>query len=163
MTGQIIELYSDADVARLEGRVKRWTIGLWALAVGALAACIAMAAMAGTETAKRLELLSIAVSTGAGWIVIYGGVFVVAAGRRELRHIQMLRTEERVRQEGSPALTGQRVRIQKSITARRVELRDRGPVRQVMVCESKAKALEKAGASAVYTTHGYVAAYEVTP
>ena len=163
MTGKIVELYSDADLARLERRVRRWRVGLLVLAAAALIACIVLAATAKTGTAKQMELAAIVVSTLAGWIVIYGSMFIVTAGRRELAHAQMLREEERTRQEGKPALTGQRVRIQKSIVARRIELRGAGPVRTAMVSENRAKALEKAGATAVYTVHGYVAAYEVAP
>ena len=32
MTGKIVELYSDADLARLERRVRRWRVGLLVLA-----------------------------------------------------------------------------------------------------------------------------------
>ncbi len=159
MSENVIELYSDEDVARLRQKIKRWTVGLCILAGIALAVCIAMAAIAGTATADQLEFATIAVSTVAGWVVIYDAIFVVSAKRKELSHAEMLKSEQWERMKGRPVLTGRQVRIKKSIVAKQVELQGSG--QEVLVCETKAKILEKADAIAVYTAHGYVAAYEV--
>lgn len=160
MEGQIVELYSDGDLLRLRRRIRIWTGLLCAVAAAALAACIALAALTNTANALKTELAAELTSTLAGWFVIYCGVFVVAAARRELAHAQMLRAEERERAEGAVTVTKERLRIRKSVAVRRVELRREEQVQRFLVAESRADALAKADAGAVYTAHGYIAAYE---
>lgn len=163
MNEQIVELYGDSDMARLKRRIKGWTVGLCVLAVAALVACIAMAASVRTENATRLELTAVAVSTVAGWIVIYGAIFVVAATRRELTHAEMLHREPRERVVGAVTVTKERLIIRKSITVRRVEVCGADGTRRLLVCESRAKKLAAGDAAAVYAAYGYIAAYEVKP
>ena len=162
MSETVTELYTDADMERMRQKGKIWQRALCILAGAALAVCVGLALLAGTESALRMELAAVAVSTVAGWIVIYGVLFVVTPLRRELAHAAMLRTEERQRVEGEAAVTDERFTIRKSVAVRRVEVRREGeePVR-LLVCASRAGAL--AGASALYVCHGYVAAYEVRP
>ena len=163
MEPQIVELYDDAAITGLKRRIRRWRGALWALAALALAVCLWLIARTGTANAARMELAVICVSTAAGWIVIYCGIFVVTAARRELAHAGMLRREARETVRGGVAVTGERVVIRNSITARRVEVNTDGQVRRLLVCESRANALAAAGAAALYAAHGYVAAYEVGP
>ena len=163
MGPQIVELYDGAAMARLERRIKRWRGALLALAAGALAVCLWLIARTGTANAARMELAVVAVSTVAGWVVIYGGIFVVTASRRELAHANMLHQEARETVRGSVTVTNERVVIRQSITARWVEVSADGKVRRLLVCESRAAALAEAGAAALYTAHNYVAAYEVKP
>lgn len=159
--GQIIELYSETDMTRLRGRIKRWQTALWVFAACALAVCLRMIALTGTENAAQMEGAVIAVSTIAGWIVIYCSIFVVTAGRRELSHANMLRNEDRQIVRGSVAVTNERVSITRSITARRVEVSGDGEIRRLLVCENRADVLAAADTVVLYTAHGYVAAYEV--
>lgn len=163
MARQIIELYSEADMTRLRRRIKRWRAALWLFAAFALAVCLRLIVLTGTENAARMEGTVIAVSTVAGWVVIYCSVFVVTAGQRELSHANMLHSENRQIVWGSVAVTNERVSITRSITARRVEVSGDGETHRLLVCESRADELAAAGAVALYTAHGYVAAYEVTP
>ena len=160
---RIVELYSDEDRARLRAQIRRRRVTHAVIAVAALAACIAMIACTNTRNAGSMELAAILVSTVAGWIVIYGSVFVVWARRRELRHADMLHEGEREAVRGTVTVTDERIAIRRSITARRVEVRGDGEVQRLLVCESRADALAAADASAVYTVHGYAAAYEVSP
>ncbi len=163
MNKTVIELYSDADLARMKKHIRRWRTALLALAAGALAVCVGLVAAAGTLNAQRMELATIAVSTAAGWVVLYGILFVVTPVRRELAHAEMLRTEERERVEGAVALTDERFTIRKSVAVRRVEVRaDEETVHRLLVCASRAQALAGAETRVLYTCHGYVAAYEVT-
>lgn len=159
----IVELFDDADLARLRQRIRQRRAVNALIAGAALIACIVLIACTGTRNAARMELATVIISTVAGWIVIYGSVFAVMASKRELRHATMLREEEWEAVSGAVTVTDERVVIRKSITARRVEVRGEKDVRRVLVCESRADALAAAGASAVYTVHGYVAAYEVSP
>lgn len=161
MDAQIVELYTDADMERMDRRVRRWRIGLGALAAAALAVCVTLAATADTLTAQRMELAAVAVSTLAGWIVLYGAMFVVSPVRREMAHAAMLRREERQRFPGEIAVTGQRVAIRRSVVTRRVEVTGEEGVSRLLVSESQAAALAAARPIALYACHGYVAAYEV--
>ena len=163
MESRIVELYDDTAMTRLKRRIRRWRGSLWALAAGALAVCVWMIVHTGTANAARMELTVIGISTAAGWIVIYGGIFGVSAARRELAHANMLRREERQVVSGDITVTNERVIIRNSITARRVEVYTDGQTRRLLVCETRAEALGLAGAAVLYTAHGYVAAYEVRP
>ena len=156
----IVELYGEAELQRLRRKVRGWRIALCSLALAALAACVVMAALTNTANAARMELAAVAVNVAAGWIVIYCGIFVAAAGRHELEHAEMLGKVERTRIVGTATVTDRRVVIRRSIAARHVEVRGNGEVYRLLVCESRAEALEKAEAAALYVAHGYVAAYE---
>ena len=163
MERQMIELYSETDLARLKRRIRRWRTALWILAVCAFTACLGLIALTGTENAVQMERAVIAVSTIAGWIVIYFGIFAVTAGQRELSHANMLHSEKRQAVQGNVIVTDERVAITRSITARRVEVIGDEETRRLLVCENRADALAAAGAVLLYTAHGYVAAYEVAP
>lgn len=160
MGENIVELYGDADIQRLRRRVKGWRIALGLLAATALAACVVMTALTGTANADKMELAVIVTDIAVGWVIIYCGFFAAAAVRRELEHALMLGKEERTRITGTLTVTDQRVVIKRSITARRVQLQENGQLHSLLVCESRAKALEEAEAAALYVAHGYVAAYE---
>ena len=155
-----MELYDEAELQRLRRKVKGWRIALWAISLAALAACVTMAALTNTANAAQMELAAVTVNVAVGWVVIYCGIFVAAAGRHELEHAEMLGKEERTRIVGTLNVTDQRIVIRRSITARRVEVHTDGETQRLLVCESRARALEKAGARALYAAHGYVAAYE---
>ncbi len=161
MTGEIVELYSDGEMSGMKKKIRVWTVALCLLGAAALGACIAMAAMTGTGNAERMELYAVATATVSGWIVLYCAYFVVGTCRRELLHAAMLRAEERTRVEGIVTVTKAKLAIRKSITARRVEVRSPEGLTRMLVTENRAAKLMNAGAVAVYSAHGYVAAYEV--
>ena len=161
MNAAITELYTDADLARMQRYIKRWRTALLAVAAAALAACVVMVALTETKNAQRMELATIAVSTLAGWFVLYWAMFTVSPARRELAHARMLRSEERERTEGAVTVTAERFTIRKSVPVRRVEVLTGEQTERFLVSASRAGALA-AGVTAVYTVHGYVAAYEVT-
>lgn len=157
---KVVELYSDAELEKLKTKIKIWTGALCALGLAGLTACIAMAALTTTGNAERMELACVGTAIVTGWVVIYCAIFVVTAARREYGHATMLRTEERERIEGPVKVTKERLLIKKSIAVRRVEVEtENGPVR-LLVTDRRADKLAKAGASAVYVAHGYVAGYD---
>lgn len=160
MEEHITELYGEAELQGLRRSVKGWIAALCSVSAIALIACIVMAALTNTANADRMELAVIIVNIAVGWLVIYCGTFKAAVKKHELEHALMLGKEERTRIAGTPTVTDQRIVIRRSITARRVEVQGDGEVHRLLVCESRAKALEKAGAVAVYTAHGYIAAFE---
>ena len=162
MKEEVVELYGDDNLAQLEWRIKRWSVLLFALTAVALASCVGMIAFTNTGNAVRMEVFVIILSTLVGWIVIYASVFVVTMSRRELAHANMLRNDERQMVKGAVTVTDERIRIKRSITVRRVEVRTDGALHRLLVCETRAAALAAAGTDALYTVHGYVAAYEVS-
>lgn len=157
MPRNIMELYTEEDIALLERRVKRHRAALIVLAAAALIACIVLAALANARNAGKLELAAVLVSTVAGWICIYDGVFTVSAGKKEIGHANMLRSEPRERIDGPVTVTDERLRIRGSITVRRVET----GTQKALVHENRAKRLAELPAAALYVAHGYVAAVEV--
>ena len=161
MAQQIIELYSETDLTRLKQRITRWRMLLWVLAVCALLIILRLIALTGTGNAAQMEQTVIALSTVAGWIVIYCSIFVVTAGQRELAHANMLHSEERQMVQGIVKVTDERVAITRSITARRVEVQDNGEAHLLLVSENRADVLADVGEAVLYAAHGYVAAYEV--
>ena len=161
MPQNIVELYTAEEIARLERRVKRVLTALIVLGAAALIACITLAALANVRNAGRLELAAVIVSTVAGWVCIYGGVFGVSAGKKEIGHANMLRSEPRERIDGPVTVTGERLRIRGSITVRRVEVASETGKQRVLVHENRAERLACLPVTAVYTAHGYVAAVEV--
>lgn len=163
MAGEIVELYTDGDMAALRRRIKRWTAVMAGVGLAGLGTCIALAALTTTANALRMEMWSYLVSTLSGWVAIYIGIFVVTAGTRELRHAQMLREEERQREAGTVTVTEERFRIRKSVPVRRVLLRREDGEKRLLVTGYKAEKLAGARPAAVYTVHGYVAAWEEEP
>lgn len=161
MAQQIIELYSETDLTRLQQKIKRWRRSLWILAVCAFLIVLRLIALTDTGNAAQMERAVVALSTVAGWIVIYCSIFVVTAGQRELDHANMLHSEERQVVKGIVKITDERVVITRSITARRVEVQDNGEAHLLLVCESRADELASVGEAVLYAAHGYVAAYEV--
>lgn len=160
MPDRVVELYSDADALKLKRKIKIWVFALLLAAAAALAVCSAFAATATTLTAEKAEVSAILTSTFSGWVIIYCAIFVVGSTRRELSHAATLRTSERERVEGKISFNGERLRIKKSISARGVTVETADGAKKFWVAESRAGRLKEANASAVYISHGYVAAYE---
>ncbi len=161
MPQNIVELYTPEELARLTKRVKAHLTALIVLALAALAACIALAVAAGTGNAEKMELVAVIISTLAGWVCIYDGVFIVGAGRKELAHANMLRSEPRTRVEGAVTVTAERFRIRSSVSVCRVHIETPDGGQDALVQEGHARLLKDPRITAVYTVHGYVAAVEV--
>lgn len=161
MPQNIVELYTPEELARLTKRVKAHLTALIVLALAALAACIALAVAAGTGNAEKMELAAVIISTLAGWVCIYDGVFIVGAGRKELAHANMLRSEPRTRVEGAVTVTAERFRIRSSVSVCRVHIETPDGGQDALVQEGHTRLLKDPRITAVYTAHGYVAAVEV--
>ncbi len=161
MSQNVVEMYTEEDIALLERRVKRRLAALVVLGAAAFAVCVALALLANARNAGRLELTAVIISTVAGWVCIYGGIFGVSAGKKEIGHANMLRAEPRERIGGPVTVTDERLRIRGSITVRRVEVASETGVQKVLVHENRAERLAELPVTAVYVAHGYVAAAEV--
>lgn len=156
-------LYDERELAALHRRIARWRWGLAAVGAAALAGIVLLMAFTTTLNAPYTELAAIGVSTLAGWILIYGILFQYLPCRREAAHAAFLAESPAQPAEGTLTLTGERVKIAKSITARRVELTGPEGVRRLLVCDTRAAALMEAAPRRVYAAHGYVAGWEETP
>ncbi len=162
MACKVVELYSSDELKQMEQTNRRWIIGLSIFSAAALAVCISFALRTQTLNAMQMELSAVAVSTVAGWIVLYFALFRVRTGRREIQHAAMLQDETRDRYAGTVSLLKEQFLIRKSVPVQRVAVQEEnGEMVKLLICRNKSKTLEQAHPTAVYVTHGYVAAYEV--
>lgn len=136
---------------------------LWVTALGAVGLCVLLCAMTRTGNETLMEGLAIAAFTLAGWFWLYVRRFVVAAGKRELQHAQLLRRGERTEYRGTLTVTKERLIIRGSIPIRRLILTAPDGARQPLnVIESRARRLEGLQeVTAVYAVNHYAAACEV--
>ena len=157
------ELFTDADLARLEKKWKTARITAAALALLGLAICAGLCRGVTIHNAWERECTVTLVSTLTGWIALYLWLFPVQETRRILAHARMLRDSPRERIIGSIAVTGERLRLRGSIALRLVRS-EGAPGRKLRVVEERADVLSEAhGLAAVYVANGYVAAWEETP
>ena len=158
---QIVELYPPERLAWLRVRIERTRKLLWALAIAAAAACVALCLTTDNFNLYRRLAQCIAVSVGAGWLIIYFGTYVVRDGRRELEHAANL-TDEREQITGTVTVLRQKVRLRSSITLRKVRVENEDGSRVLNVHIDKADQLRRAGERlTLYVSHGYITAYEV--
>ena len=160
---KMTELYTAADLARMEKRNRAWAAVAVAVCCAGLAACVVLCCLTTTATARQMEYTVILASIGIGWVDITLWLSA-AAGKRELRHARMLCGEEAEVYTGRVTVTGRRLRIPAAGVFYHVELEDASGVRRLRVIEQRRRQLQKAGEHlALRTVRGYVAAYEVTP
>ena len=157
----IRELYDAEDIGRLEKKIRNGRGAMLLLGCTALALCVALCCLTRTGNAERMELLTVAVSTVAGWVLLYLRRFVVTAERRELMHARMLRGAERETLRGRVTVTKERVAIRDSITLRQVLVETAEGTRRVKVNDRRAAALSgETGELRLYVANGYIAAFE---
>ncbi len=154
------ELYTEGDVLRLHRKIAIWTAALGVFGLAALAACIISAATATTLTAERNEVAAIIISSLSGWVIIYCAIFIIGGARKESGHAKTLIDGERERVEGKISLNGERLKIKKSVAVRGVEVVTPDGTKRFWISESRVKKFKKAEPTAIYISHGYVAAYE---
>lgn len=155
-------LYGEKELAALYRHLSRWRRGVIALGTAALAANILLMVFTDTLNAPYTELAAVGVSTLAGWIMLYGILFKIQPYRREAAHALFLAKGPVEQAEGVLTLTDDRVKIAKSITARRVEVAGAEGTRRLLVCDTRGTALAEAAPRRVYVVHGYVAGWEET-
>ena len=89
----IQKLYSPEDLPRLEKKIKRERVLIWAAAALTLAVCIVLCCLTDTANAEEMELAAIVCSTVGGWVVIYRRLFGLLEARYELQHARYLLEE----------------------------------------------------------------------
>ena len=154
------ELYTAEELSRLENRIRILRPLLILAGAAALAICILLCCLTNTANAGRMEISVIALSTGAGWILLYLRRFVLVELRHELGNAQMLRDSERETVRGRVEVSAEKLRIRNSIPFRNVTVEEEGKTRRVKVIETKAGDLEKAGKELeLSVANGYAAAF----
>ena len=158
----ITELFRPEDLGRLEKQYKRSALTAALLAGAALAVCVLFCCLTNTANAKRMEWLTIGVSTVAGWIVIFLAHHRVKERRDERRHAEMLMEGERSTLEGVLELSEQRMRIRGSILFYPLSVRGEETKAAGKVIASRAPLLraENGKRLRLYVVNGYVAAFE---
>ena len=137
----IQKLYSPEDLPRLEKKIKRERVLIWAVAGLTLAVCIVLCCLTDTANAEKMELAAILCSTVGGWVVIYRRLFGLLEGRYELQHARYLLEETPTALRGQLRVTKERLRIKNSIRIRILLLEDGGEIRRLKVNETRVKAL----------------------
>ncbi len=158
----ITELYRPEDLGRLEQAYRRSLRTAALLAGAALALCVLFCCLTNTANLRRMELLTISVSTLAGWVVIWLAHHRISVLRHERRHAEMLLDGERSTLEGYVELSEERMRIRGSIRFYPLSVRGgEGPAKSKVIA-SRAPLLraENGKKLRLYVVNGYVAAFE---
>ena len=158
------ELFTDADIARLERSLRVYKAAAAILAGAGLAVCVLLCCLTETANAERMERTVMTVSALVGWAVITLKLFAADETGRTLGHARMLRQAERVRLAGGVTAPGDRMRIRKSIAFRPLRSEsDPRPDLKVIDCRAAALAGARDRIAAVWVANGYIAAWEETP
>ena len=152
---------NDAEWNRCKAREKRASLAFRILAAAVPAAFIVLCLLIRTGNAKTMHalLLSVTAVLGSAAIVVY--VLVLRPARRELKHMEMLRSGTRAELEGTLTLTKETIRVPRSVLVRRAVL-ETGEERPVLlnVDERWAHRMPPDGPVRVAAVHSYVAGAE---
>ena len=160
----MIPLYGPEDLRRLDNRIRFTRCLCWALGLAALAVCVTLCCLTTTGSAGRLELCCIAVWTLAGWVVLYLRRVVLAEGRYERLHAEMLNQglAEAEALRGRVTVTAEKLHILRSIRITIVTLEDADGTHRLKVCRSRVKKLQAAGDElTLCLVNGYIAGYSL--
>lgn len=155
------EVFTDADLARLEKKRKRSLVAAALIGGAALLCCVLLCVFTRTGNVKQMALSAIAVSTAAGWAVISLLSFPAADAKHELTHAKMLREGPEERLRGSLRFEPDVMRIRNSIRFRTLRVQGAEGERRVKVCASRAALLPEGRELTLCVVNGYVAAFEL--
>lgn len=158
----MIPLYGPEDLRRLDNRIRFTRCLCWALGLAALAVCVALCCLTTTGSAEKMELRCVAVWTLTGWVVLYLRRFVLAEGRYERQHAEMLNRglAEAETLRGRVTVTAEKLHILRSIRITIVTLENGDGTRRLKLCRSRVKKLQAAGDElTLYLVNGYIAGY----
>lgn len=161
-----VELYRPEDPDALNRKRRAWTAAVCALAAAALVVCVSFCLRAGAANAARMEAYAAAVSSVAGWVVIYLLAFRVAALRREEEHARRMLQGQRETVRGRASLAARETQIPRSIAVRSVTVEGGERTLHLLAAARRCAALERAlngGAAELEldVVGGYVAAFRV--
>ena len=156
----IKELYAAEEIRQMEKRINHIRRVLLITAAIVTAICVLICCLTNTGNSDRTEYAVIALTIGAGWVILYIRRFILAESRYELSHARMLRDSERDTLSGMVTVSEEKLRIKNSIPFRHVTVEADGKSSRINVIEMKAEELKNAGKDLELTVaNGYVAGY----
>ena len=161
MNSKVIELYGRDELAKARGRLRAVTALCAVIGALTLAFCILCCVKAGTHDRTRLMLYAIAASTLGGWAIIAVRVFWLARLKNEKKHIEAITSGARERIEGWFAPTGERFRVINGVGLTRIAYSRDDEIGTLGLWSKKEKSFDSERAAAVYTSQGFITAYEV--
>ena len=155
------EFYTPTSLIQWKKRAKRLRAFLIVLMTLSLSAAIVMCFFVSSETAGRLLLAVIIECTLSGWISIPVLNLACLPAHREYRHIQHIINEEKIAAEGEISLSPIEFPIPKSISIRKVTLKDGDDTQTFSVNSRFVNLLPKSGCVRVQSAKGYITGVEV--
>ena len=155
---------NDAEWNRCKTREKRSALLFRILAAATPAVFVLLCLLTRTGNARVMHLLLLVVTAVSGGAAIAVYVLLLRPARRELRHMDMLRSGERTELEGVLTLTRDTIRVPRSVLVRRAIL-ETGEERPALlnVDERWAHRMPPDGAKVrVTAVHSYIAGTEAT-
>lgn len=152
------ELYSPELLSALKKKNRISKAALSVFLCAAVLACIVMCSIQTTLTSRRYELITMAVSTVAGWVAIYWSLDVIGARRKLISHAETLLSGERESFEGECRVLPDRVRIPGSVEIVKVRVGEKmlsldNALVKNFDCDGKKVRVE--------SVHGYIVSWEV--
>lgn len=152
------ELYSPELLSALK---KKNSISKAALCVfigAAVLACVLMCNLQTTLSSRRYELITMAVSTVAGWVTIYWSLDVISARKKLISHAETLLSGERETVEGACSILPGIVKIPGSVEIVKVKIGGR----TLNLDRDRLRDFDCAGKTVrAESVHGYVVSWEV--
>ena len=161
MESKVIELYDRDELKKARGRLRALAALCAVIAALTLAFCIYCCVRAGEHDRTRQMLYAIAASTLGGWAVIAIRVFWLSKLKNEKKHIEAMTSGERERVEGWFAPTGERFRVINGVGLTRIAYSAGYETGTLGLWSKKEKDFDCERAKAVYTSQGFITAYEV--
>lgn len=152
------ELYSPELLSALKKKNRISKAALCVFICAAVLACIVMCSIQTTLTSRRYELITMAVSTVAGWVAIYWSLDVIAARRKLISHAETLLSGERESFEGECRVLPGSVKIPGSVEIVKVRVGEKTlnldrSLFKSFGCDGKKVRVE--------SVHGYIVSWEV--
>lgn len=155
------QLYTEKRLLLLKKRAGILKAFLITLMTLALAAAIVMCFFVSSKTADMLLLAIIIEFTLSGWISILVLNLHYLPAHREYRHILHIIHEEKISSEGEISLSPMEFPIPKSISIRKVTLKDGEDTQTFSVNSRFVNLLPKSGRVRVQSAKGYITGIEV--
>ncbi len=155
------QLYTEKRLLLLKKRAGILKAFLITLMTLALAAAIVMCFFVSSKTAGRLLSAIIIECTLSGWIAILVLNLACLPAHREYRHILHIIHEEKIAAEGEISISPMEFPIPKSISIRKVTLKDGEDTQTFSVNSRFVNLLPKSGRVRVQSAKGYITGIEV--
>ena len=157
----MIEFYTPTSLIQCKKRTKRLQAFLIVLMTLSLLAAIVMCFFVSSKTAGRLLSAIIIECTLSGWISILVLNLHYLPAHREYRHILHIIHEEKISSEGEISLSPMEFPIPKSISIRKVTLKDGEDTQTFSVNSRFVNLLPKSGRVRIQHAKGYITGIEV--